>query len=239
MGLLLTGCSLLPGHADGPPVVTELLTDVSQSMADPTVQTRLIDDVHQVAEATARRGGILLGDLVTSNPTDDSATPISQDFKPSEDVKGNEQYEQPERQRKVEAAMAQVKNALVTAQHQGTDILTGCLVAQRVLARYSSVKRRELVIFSDMLQHSAAYDFYSVNFDDAHNQELLAALKEKHALPNLTGVHVYVSGAGIDPTQQISAERNLAVARFWSAYFKMAGADLQPGNYSARLPAFP
>ena len=43
---------------------------------------------------------------------------------------------------------------------------------------------------------------------------------------------------GIDPSHKVSSSRNLAIGRFWSAYFEAANAEMDPGDYSARLPSF-
>lgn len=239
LSLLLTACSLALGRSVEPPVVTELVIDVSESMAPSVVQKRLLADVQRVVEATATRGGLLLGDLVTSNPTNDSDTPIFQNFKPSDDIKGNDQYEVPERQQRVDSVMDQVRSMLASVQRGRTDLLTSCIVAHRVLSRHNNVTRRELVFFSDMIQNAGGYNFYDADLSDRQIMKMLDTLKRSRALPDLSGVHVYVSGAGIDPSHKVTASRNLAIGRFWSAYFEAANAEMDPGDYSARLPVFP
>src|SRR5262249_49800025 len=116
----------------------------------------------------------------------------------------------------------------------GTDLLNSITIAQRYLSNYPTAAKT-LVVFSDMFQQTSEIDF--TTGDMGALQKLLVTAAPKSSVPNLRNVDVYAVGAGlnggsVDPT------RNLAIERFWIAFFKRAGATFPASQYGTRLIRF-
>lgn len=88
-----------------------------------------------------------------------------------------------------------------------------------------------LYLFSDMLQVGGDLDFEAADVEAAR-----AWLRERAAegeLPDLGGVCVVVVGAHEDTVRQ------RAVRSFWEEYFRAAGAELLPENWTGRMVRLP
>ena len=95
----------------------------------------------------------------------------------------------------------------------------------------STAKTKTLLIASDMLENSSLSSFYAhrtVRKLDPQ-AELLKA-REKGLIPDLTGVRVFVIGAGLLDPQSANSYRDpqtmLSLEGFWGLYFKEAHAEL-------------
>jgi hypothetical protein len=75
--------------------------------------------------------------------------------------------------------------------------------------------------------------------DPSRSAAALEALRAAGAVPDLSGVTVTVIGAGAGAGPELTADRILAIERFWQAYFTAAGTTLEPDRYGAALLRFP
>ena len=86
-----------------------------------------------------------------------------------------------------------------------------------------------IVIFSDMIHESQAYNFDKGSGpDEKQTGKILADLSSRKRLPDLKGVKVYVIGSTGRNTEQVEN-----IQRFWAKYFKQTGADLLHYDYEA------
>ncbi len=113
-----------------------------------------------------------------------------------------------------------------------TDIFSSLLIAQKLF--YDEPRRKVLVLMSDMIEDNPPYDFERMSWSPATITKTLSELDAKGLIPKLSGVCIYVSGASAK-----SAEVAENIGRFWQAYFRRAGADMDPSRYAHVLLHWP
>ena len=113
-----------------------------------------------------------------------------------------------------------------------TDIFSSLLMAQKLFS--DEPRRKVLVLMSDMLEDNPPYDFERIAWSPTTITKTLSELDAKGLIPKLQGVCIYVSGASAK-----SAELAENVGRFWHAYFRRAGADMDPSRYAHVLLHWP
>jgi hypothetical protein len=217
--LALAGCSRASGHDEAGPL-TVVLFDVSGSTKDPAIRDRYQAAFEQVLDATVTEHGTLVGDVIDDNPLAHSTYPIDGTFESCDPLTDNrltcEAWTTALRDRLSSAAEAVLAE---TSSTPGTDIHDAILLAERVFAAYPGSTDRSLVLLSDMVEHSSS--------------------PADGEVPDLTGVHVYVIGAGVVSAAELPAARILAIQRSWLDYFTAANADLPEERYGAALVRFP
>lgn len=114
-----------------------------------------------------------------------------------------------------------------------TDIFSSLLMAQKLF--FGESRRKVLVVMSDMIEDYPPYKFdTSSAWRPGATEKLLADLDAKRLIADLSNVCVYVSGASAP-----SAELAHHINRFWEAYFRRAGAELDPSRYAHVLLHWP
>jgi len=108
-----------------------------------------------------------------------------------------------------------------------TDLFTTLHIAGEHL-RDARDQERELLILSDMLQSTPAFEFEGAR--RMPPDTWVESQETQDRLPSLDGACVVVIGA--DPT----TAHGQRVRRFWSEYFAATGAALDAGNYRLRPP---
>ena len=126
--------------------------------------------------------------------------------------------------KKVEAVLADQNRKIMK-----TDLMSSFQVADRVLKGCGQPKKI-LIILSDMLEDSDAYNFETEILSDERVSHILANEKKRGRIPDLTGVYVYVAGAAASNLDQY-----YSVMKFWLAYFKESGAIIQKKDYGSVL----
>ena len=116
-----------------------------------------------------------------------------------------------------------------------TDILGAMQLAEKAFQgdAATSARIRLLIVFSDMVEESARYNFRKESLTPARISAMVEAERKAGRLPSLKGVQVWVSGAG-----GTVPEKFLQIQDFWVQYFRAAGADLRKGRYGAGLMDF-
>ena len=112
-----------------------------------------------------------------------------------------------------------------------TDILNTLLLAQKVFE--GDPRRKVLVLLSDMIEDSPAYNFDRSEVTPAFTTQVIEERAADGRLPDLDGAAVYVAGASAR-----TAERALAVQDFWFAYITAAGGRLENRHYAPALLSF-
>jgi hypothetical protein len=113
-----------------------------------------------------------------------------------------------------------------------TDIMNSLLIAEQLF--HDEPRRKVLVLMSDMIEDSPSYRFEQIAWSPATVDKMLADLGAKGLIPRLPGVCVYVSGVSAR-----SAELAQQIGRFWHAYFRRTGADMDPARYAHVLLHWP
>jgi hypothetical protein len=113
-----------------------------------------------------------------------------------------------------------------------TDIFSSLLVAQKLF--HDDSRRKVLVLMSDMIEDNPPYNFERINWSAATIEKTLSELDARGLVPKLSGVCVYVSGASAR-----SADLAENIGRFWLAYFRRAGADVDSSRYAHVLLHWP
>ena len=108
-----------------------------------------------------------------------------------------------------------------------TDLFTTLHIAAEHL-RDAGDREKELLILSDMLQSTSAFEFQGAQ--RMPPASWIAAQEEERLLPSLERACVVVIGA--DHT----TPEGQRVRRFWDEYFKATGAMLDDANYRLRAP---
>jgi hypothetical protein len=116
-----------------------------------------------------------------------------------------------------------------------TDLMGAMQLAEKVFQSSGAVsaKTRLLIVFSDMVEDSARYNFQKENLTPARVAAVVESERKAGRMPALKGVKVWVSGAGGS-----APERFLQIQDFWIQYFRAAGADLPRSRYGAGLMDF-
>lgn len=113
-----------------------------------------------------------------------------------------------------------------------TDIFSSLIMAEKLF--YEESRRKVLVLMSDMIEDNPPYDFERIAWSPATIDKTLSELEAKGLIPQLAGVCVYVSGASAKSA--VMAEN---IGRFWQAYFRRTGADMDPSRYAHVLLHWP
>jgi hypothetical protein len=116
-----------------------------------------------------------------------------------------------------------------------TDLIGAMQLAEKAFQSQAgaSAKARLLILFSDMVEESARYNFRRENLTPARITAIVEGERKTGRLPTLKGVQVWVSGAG-----GTVPERFTQIQDFWTQYFRAAGADLRKSRYGAGLMDF-
>jgi hypothetical protein len=131
---------------------------------------------------------------------------------------------------KIRADVARVFTKGFSSLH--TDVFSSLLIAEKLF--HDERRRKVLVLMSDMIEDNPPYRFDQITWGPATIEKILSELDAKALIPKLPGVCVYVSGAA---AQSAMLAEN--ISRFWQAYFRRAGADLDASRYAHVLLHWP
>ncbi len=230
---LLAGCSSLrPSLAADPPRVVMVLFDVSESTRRDDLRSLYLGTFRRVLEAVdgvGDPGAVLAADVIDDNPLAHGRLPILVSFEPCTLLENRLDCEA-QREGQTRGALRAAEEILGTAR-RGTDVVGGLGLAERFFEAYPEGERY-LVVLSDMLQVGRGIRLARPGVLDRGAEELL----ERLPALDLSGVRVYVAGAGASRTD-LSPEVIEAVEAFWRAYLERAGAEVV--LYGPALPRFP
>ena len=156
------------------------------------------------------------------------AWPINHRFSPDpSDL--NSYYQRLDLARQAEQMKRQEEALFVhRSRRSGTDIL-GSLLAAGELFASQPAGSRTLVLSSNMWAYSPSdgLNLKTQPLSRAEITRLVAKLVRAGKVAQLSGVCVYVVGAGLDPGRQIPNSTQLSMRAFWRAYFARTGALLR------------
>jgi len=156
------------------------------------------------------------------------AWPINHRFSPDpSDL--NSYYQRLDLARQAEQVRQQAKALFAhRSSRPGTDILGGLLAASELFASQPPGPRT-LVLSSNMWAYSPSdgLNLKKRALSRAEITRLVAKLAQTGKIAQLSGVCVYVVGAGLDPGRKIPNSIQLSMRTFWRAYFARSGAFLR------------
>jgi hypothetical protein len=229
----LTGCSRFSSGTSAPRPLVVVLFDVSRSTRDPSIRERYRATFAQVVDFVSAQHGTVVGDVIDADPLAHSTFPIDATFDACNPLTENRLT--------CEARATQLRDHVLAEADAilgevpvgaGTDIHDGISLAGRVFDAYPEATSRSLVLLSDMVEHSERVH------GSADPGAVVGGLAADGLIPNLRGVTVYVSGAGVTSNPGPS-QGFLATQAFWQAYFEHAGTVLSGMHYGAALVRFP
>lgn len=220
-----------------------VLVDRSSSTSNQEVRQGYIRDFQRVVEKLDS-GDVIVADAITDNPLAQSSFPVNDQFEPFQPTSDNDMKTRKERevhQKKIEERRKRVLDKaqvlFTNATSKQTRIFDALKLAERVFSAYQRPKKA-LVIFSDMVEESDKRNFNRERLTDAVIERIINEEKQAKHLPDLTGVRVYVIGAGASGNQPSTSEQYAGIENFWLRYFKAAGADMTKERYGAALLKF-
>jgi hypothetical protein len=232
MLLLVSGCT--PASRK-PETVVMVLFDTSGSTHDQQIREQYTEDFKTVVDTVANSGGVLLGDVIDSDPFGHASLPINTQFSKFNSWTDSRTQHAAESARLENEVLDTASEVLATQPTgPGTDLFSALRLAERTFGNYPTANKT-LVIFSDMFQQTSSVDFTTGNI--GAYERLFTATASNGSVANLAHVNVYAVGAGSN-TGTVDAARNIAIEHFWSAYFRRAGASLTDAHYNSRLIRF-
>lgn len=213
-------------------VVLCVLFDLSQSAQDVRTAYRL--DFEKLLDGLTG-GELVLGAGITAHSLATGRFEIEKDvpkYSPLVDSK----LTFPKKLRNAQMTLKQEAAKLLGSPATlSTDIIGAMQLAERAFQSdaAASSKVRFLILFSDMVEESARYNFRRENLTAVRIAAMLETERKAGRLPMLKGVQVWVSGAG-----GATPERFVQIQDFWIQYFRAAGAELRKSRYGAGLMDF-
>ena len=156
------------------------------------------------------------------------AWPVNHRFSPdASDL--NSYYQRLDLARQAEQLKVQAKALLAhRSNRSGTDLLGGLLAAGEYFASQPTGSRT-LVLSSNMWAYSPSdgLNLKKRALSQVEITRLIDKLARSGKIARLSGVCVYVVGAGLDPGRRIANSIQLSMRAFWLAYFARTGALLR------------
>lgn len=227
--LALASCT---ASAAGSPSATVVLFDVSNSTDDERVRERYNETFDMVLAYLREEGGALGADVIDDNPLVHGSLPINETFEPCT-ITDNSLECRGERD-ELEARVRGEADAILGTASRGTDIFGALALAEQFFRAYPDAGTRTLVLLSDMVQSANGMHLGKV---EAWTSADLSSHLARAPSVDLTGVRVYVVGAGGTTLARMTPAQIEGIERFWTRWFEDMGASVV--FYGANLARFP
>jgi hypothetical protein len=232
LGLVLATLVSCTASANEAPSATVVLFDVSNSTRTAAVRARYETTFDLVLEHVRATGGVLGADVIDANPMVHGALPVNVVFEPctitDNSLDCREALDQTEARVRGEA------DAILASSSRGTDVFGALTLAAQFYEAYPDAGARTLVVLSDMVQ--SAHGMHLGKLEDWSESQIAALLAQAPEV-DLTGVHVYVVGAGATTLVGTTPTQIEGIERFWIRWFQAMGATVE--FYGANLARFP
>lgn len=245
--------------ANGPTAAICAFFDISGSTSSPEIRKRYFEEFvgresylkqskpdPRSVLGRLTGGEIVKGDKITENSQAtatfpiDGCLPIYNPWSLTSQASNPRKHKLAMRKTLEEFRLQSEKLILSGQSAPSTDLMNAFQLAETVFTgeECSSAKEKLLIIFSDMVEQSDRYNFFSERLTDKRISEIVAKERKDKRLPNLNGVQVWVSGATAATHGGLPSERIHQIRDFWLEYFKACGADLPKNHYGATLVNF-
>jgi hypothetical protein len=233
---LLTGCGAITDSLDPKPgSVAMVLLDVSTSTQEPAIRERYLENLELVLDqlnAIDDPGSHLGGDAIDDNPLAHGGLRIREEFEPC-GLLDNSRGCEADRTNQTHAVLQEMRQ-MTKQTSSGTDIIGGLRLADTYLSAYKNEDPERLILLSDMVQSSGQFSIRRILDEPLR---LISRRVERTDVPDLSGVDVYVVGAGATAPDKLTSGDIRKIEAFWKYYFSSARADLV--FYGSALPTFP
>jgi hypothetical protein len=225
----LASCTASAGES---PSATVVLFDVSNSTLTEGVRARYDDTFAMVLAHVREQGGVLGADVIDDDPLVHGALPVNETFERCT-IHDNALACRSGRDEQ-EAGVRGEAAAILETSSRGTDIFGALALAEQFFEAYPDAGARTLVLLSDMVQSAHGMHLGKVEaWTPAELSEHLARAPEV----DLSGVRVYVVGAGSTALAGTTPRQIQGMERFWRRWFEAMGASIV--FYGANLARFP
>jgi hypothetical protein len=242
IALLLSGCQKVRDTVSNTPDVGLVaLFDISASTDQRELKQRYQKEFLEVIEKLVPMGVVVRADAIRAKPLAETTFPLRLDFARMNAIDRN-QFDLEDSLKKAKDTTSVELSKLFTENPatQQTPILDAIEVTRKIFsgADMDSIRDRRLVIFSDMIESSDRYEFTRAPLGGKAIAAMIEKEKRAGRIPSLSGVKVWVAGAGAGGGSHLSTEQIHGIEQFWLAYFRAAGADLAPERYGSSLLNF-
>jgi hypothetical protein len=240
--LALTGCEQVKDAVSTTPQFGVVaLLDISASTDQAALKQRYQKELLAIIDQVAPRGAIVRADAIRATPLAETIFPVRIDVAKMSVIDKNE-FNMEEAVTNAKASAVQELTQLLSENPATpfTRILDAVEVTSRIFNGYEmkGIPDRRLVIFSDMIESSDRYEFTRAGLSQRAISAMIQKDKRAGRIPNLSGVSVWIAGAGAGGGARLSSEQLRAIENFWMDYFRAAGADLAPTRYGSTLLNF-
>ena len=202
VGFAVASCT---ASADETGSATVVLFDVSNSTRAEDVRARYGRTFAMVLEHLRDDGGVLGADIVDANPLAHGSLPINETFEPCTITDNS--LDCREAQDEQERRVLDASEGILESASVGTDVFGALTLASQFFEAYPEAGERTVVLLSDMVQFANGIRLGSV---ERWSPAELSALLEDAPTIDLTGVRVYVVGAGATTTTELPRPRSRA-----------------------------
>ena len=211
---------------------TVVLFDVSNSTRTESVRARYDETFGLVLQHLREDGGVLGADVVDANPLVHGALPINETFEPctitDNSLDCREQLDVQEHR------VLDSSERILATSSRGTDVFGALTLAEQFFQAYPDSSGRTLVLLSDMVQSANGMHLGAV---ETWGEAEVSTLLSQAPSVDLTGVRVYVVGAGATTLAEMTPTQIEGIQRFWTRWFERTGAQVV--FYGANLARFP
>ena len=225
----LASCTASAGES---PSAIVVLFDVSNSTRPEGVRARYRGTLDMVLEHLREEGGVLGADVIDDNPLVHGGLPVNETFEPCT-IHENSLECRGERD-ELEAGVRGEAAAILETSSRGTDIFGALALAEQFFEAYPDAGARTLVLLSDMVQSANGMHLGTV--ETWTGAELASHLARAPDV-DLSGVRVYVVGAGSTALADMTPIQIEGMERFWTRWFEAMGASVV--FYGSNLARFP
>ncbi len=177
-------------------------------------------------------GGVLGADIIDANPMVHGSLPINETFEPC--TINDNSLDCRKRLDEQQRAVRDGASTILSNSSRGTDVFGALTLAGQFYEAYPDSGERTLVVLSDMVQSANGMHLGAV---EGWSEAQLSALLAQAPRVDLTGVRVYVVGAGATTLVDTSPMQIEGIERFWTRWFEEMGASVE--FYGANLARFP
>ena len=242
VALVLVGCQKVRDTVSTTPEIGVVaLFDISLSTDEQALRQRYQKEFLEIVEKVVPVGVVVRGDAIRAKPLAETTFPLRLDFAKMSAINKNE-FDLDESLKKAKETTSTALSKLFADNPptKQTPILDAIEVTRKIFAGndMENIRDRRLVIFSDMIESSDRYEFTRAPLGEKAIAAMIDREKLAGRIPSLSGVKVWVAGAGAGGGSQLATGQIRGIEQFWLAYFRAAGADLAPERYGSTLLNF-
>jgi len=240
--LALTGCQQVKDAVSTTPQFGVVaLLDISASTDQDALKQRYQKELLAVINQVVPQGAVIRADAIRATPLADTVFPVRIDVAKMSVINKNDLAMEDTLKNAKDSASQELTRLLSnTPTTPMTRILDAIEVTSRIFngEEMKGIPDRRLLIFSDMIESSERYEFTRAGLSQRAISAIIQKDKQAGRIPKLSGVRVWIAGAGAGGGSHLSGDQLRGIEQFWLEYFRAAGAELVPTRYGSTLLNF-